>query len=635
MRRFRFLSPVVAFLVLVPLMGGLQAARPPQRIRLPHGFSPEGISIRHGRYLFVGSLSNGAIYRANARTGNGALFIEGQEGRSATGLKVRHRKLYVSGGETGQAYVYNAYSGKELATFQLTEDSTFVNDVVVTKDAAWFTDSINPVLYRVALGPRGVPRGPRHVRTVDLKGVDYRPGFNVNGIDAKRNGEKLILVQSNTGLLFKVDAGSGRARRIDLGGERVRNGDGILLDGSTLYVVQNMNNQLSVVKLERDLESGDVVRRIRDDDFDVPTTVAKKDGFLYIVNARFSTPPTPTTRYWVAVIPVPSGPQKEFSWKLKPTGTDAQLRGLDAVSFKVAWASGSEGTVLRTVNGGRSWRQVSPRGTGDLEFRDIEAFGRRRATVLAIGPGDASRIYRTADGGATWKLVFRNRDERAFYDCLAFYNHDRGLALSDPVNGKFRILLTTNGGRSWRVVPRRGMPEALTGEFAFAASGTCLVTGARHTAWFATGGADEARVFRSRNGGRRWSAATTPVRSTESGGIFSLAFTGAQRGLAVGGDFLTPDEAIDALALTSDGGSSWKLTRGRAPGGYRSGSAWAPRLRRTAIVVGPTGSDVSTDGGHNWRLFDDGSFDSVDCAPRGGCWASGAEGRAARLVVSP
>lgn len=328
----------------------------------------------------------------------------------------------------------------------------------------------------------------------------------------------------------------------------------------------------------------------------------------------------------------PLAGERELSWELTPTGTDARLRGLDVVSRKVVWTSGSEGTVLRTVDGGETWEDVSPPDTEDLEFRDIEAFDRNTASILSIGTGEDSRIYRTTDGGATWTLTFLNTDENAFYDCMDFFDHRRGLALSDPVDGKFRILATEDGGRSWSVVPTEGMPPALPGEFAFAASGTCLVAGRDLNAWFATGGSSEARVFHSVDGGLTWSVATTPIRSNESSGIFSLAFADADHGLAVGGDFTQPDVGIDALALTSDGGETWTLVED-APGGYRSGSVWVTQLPVVAIVVGPTGSDVTMDGGLTWTLFDEGSFDSVDCAPGGACWASGEQGRVARLVT--
>lgn len=152
------------------------------------------------------------------------------------------------------------------------------------------------------------------------------------------------------------------------------------------------------------------------------------------------------------------------TWELTETGTDARFRGLAAVSRDDAWVAGSRGTVLRTADGGRHWRDVSPPGAADLEFRDIEAFDRRRAVVLAIGEGEASRVLRTDDGGATWTESFRNTDARAFYDCLTFFDSRHGLAMSDPVDGKFRILSTSDGGRNWKVLPDAGMPAARPGE---------------------------------------------------------------------------------------------------------------------------------------------------------------------------
>jgi photosystem II stability/assembly factor-like uncharacterized protein len=255
--------------------------------------------------------------------------------------------------------------------------------------------------------------------------------------------------------------------------------------------------------------------------------------------------------------------------------------------------------------------------------------------ALSIGEGEASRVYRTDDGGRTWTETFRNDDPAAFYDCMAFFDARRGLALSDPVGGRFRIIATADGGRSWRVLSNDGMPDALPGEFAFAASGTCLVTADEpdrydRRAWFATGGAATARVFRTDDGGRTWSVVDTPVPSGPTAGIYSLAFRNARQGVAVGGDFAAPTVAPDAAATSRDGGRTWRPAV-REPGEYRSGSAWVPRFRRTVLAVGPTGSDVSRDGGRTWTRFDTGSFDSVDCAPTGRCWASGEAGRAAVL----
>jgi sugar lactone lactonase YvrE len=301
---------LIAFAAALVASGAPPAAgaddSPPHRIPLPRGFAPEGIAIRHGNSFYVGSITTGAIYRAHARTGEGAVFVPGEEGRSAIGLAIAHQKLFVAGGATGRARVYDARSGELEAAYRLATGPTFVNDVVATKGAAWFTDSVNQVLYRVPLSRDGTPGDPADVETVPLSGdIAFREGFNVNGIDATHDGETLVIVQSNTGWLFNVDADSGETERIDLNGARVRNGDGILLQGRELFVVQNMNNQVAVVKLDRDLDSGEVLQRFGDPSFDVPTTIASSNGWLYIVNARFGTPVTPETRYWVTVLREP------------------------------------------------------------------------------------------------------------------------------------------------------------------------------------------------------------------------------------------------------------------------------------------------------------------------------------------
>jgi photosystem II stability/assembly factor-like uncharacterized protein len=318
-----------------------------------------------------------------------------------------------------------------------------------------------------------------------------------------------------------------------------------------------------------------------------------------------------------------------FAWHDTPTGSAARLRGLSAVSSTTAWASGSLGTVLRTTDRGATWQQVGPPGTQDLQFRDIEAFDADHAVILSIGSGSDSRIYVTADGGQTWALTFVNPDPNAFFDCMTFYNSRRGLALSDPPDGlHFRVMATDDGGLSWHVTGAQ-MPEALPGEFAFAASGQCITTDHGRRAWFGTGGAAQARVFRSDDGGASWSVAATPLNSGPTAGIFALAFRGQQHGLAVGGDFLAETASPDNFAGTADGGASWNLLPA-APPEYRSGATWLDG--HTALAVGPSGSDVSTDAGATWQRFDDGSLDTVDCARPTACWASGANGRVAYLL---
>jgi photosystem II stability/assembly factor-like uncharacterized protein len=316
------------------------------------------------------------------------------------------------------------------------------------------------------------------------------------------------------------------------------------------------------------------------------------------------------------------------SWDLLATGSTSHFRGLAPVSRKVAWISGYDGLVLRTVDGGRSWIDASPAGAEALQFRDISAFDAMHAVAMAAGSGPDSRLYATSDGGRSWTLAYQNTDPAAFFDCMSFYDSRHGLVLSDPVDGKFRILSTRDRGRTWTVLPDAGMPPALPGEFGFAASGQCLTTSGRH-AWFGTGGGSSARVFHSRDGGLTWDVKNTPLVSSPSAGVFGLAFRTPVLGIAVGGDFAAPDASVNVSAVSYLNGP-WLRAR-TEPSGYRSGVTFVPRTVATAIAVGLTGSDISRDGGRTWQTFDTGQFDTVSCARDGSCWASGDLGRVAVL----
>lgn len=276
----------------------------PASISLPDGFQPEGIAVGRGATIYAGSLATGAIYAANLVTGAGRLLVQPQAGRAAVGLDFDPRTslLYVAGGQTGAAQVYDSVTGAMVASYQLTTDpGTFVNDQIVTRDAVYFTDTRLPVVYRLALGRDGRPRPSDAVTTIQLGG-DYLhlPGLpNGNGIVASRDGRTLIIVHTFLGVLYRVDVETGYATEIDLDGASVFAGDGLLLRGDRLYVVQNTLNQISVIDLDRHCARGELERVIADDRLDIPTTIDDFAGGLYVVNARFTTTPLPDTRYTI------------------------------------------------------------------------------------------------------------------------------------------------------------------------------------------------------------------------------------------------------------------------------------------------------------------------------------------------
>jgi sugar lactone lactonase YvrE len=283
------LLTLLAGLVLFAVAPASATGSWPETIPLPTGFQPEGIDVGDGHTFYVGSIPTGAVYRGDLRTGEGRILVQAQAGRAAIGLDFADKRLFVAGGPTGRAWVYDARTGTTLASYQLAAGPpTFVNDVVVTRDAAWFTESQGAVLYRVPIAPDGTLGSQADVETVPLTGdFTLAPGFNVNGVDATPQGDTLVIVQSNLGRLYTVDPTSGDADLIELAGGDVMLGDGILLDAKTLYVVQNRLNRVAVVRLRPDLSSGTITGHLTDSDLDVPTTVAEFGKALYAVNARF------------------------------------------------------------------------------------------------------------------------------------------------------------------------------------------------------------------------------------------------------------------------------------------------------------------------------------------------------------
>ncbi|MFE6921489.1 SMP-30/gluconolactonase/LRE family protein [Nocardia sp. NPDC057663] len=280
----------------------------PTTIALPAGFQAEGVAIGSLPIAYFGSMADGSIYRANLVTGQGDLLTRGP-GSQALGLQLDDRgRLFVAGGTGGDFRVVDAWTGAVLATYQFaTGPQTFVNDMVLTPEGAWVTDSFAPVLYHLPIGRDGALPPPDAVVRIPLTGdIDYIPGaFNANGIVRTPDGTGLLIVQSITGHLFRVDPTTGIARRVDLGGESLTDGDGLLRQGTTLFAVQNRRNAIAMITLDPAGTVGTLDRRITDPRFDVPATVAAYGDRLYLPNARFDTAPTSATPYSAVAVDRP------------------------------------------------------------------------------------------------------------------------------------------------------------------------------------------------------------------------------------------------------------------------------------------------------------------------------------------
>lgn len=316
----------------------------------------------------------------------------------------------------------------------------------------------------------------------------------------------------------------------------------------------------------------------------------------------------------------------QAQWQKQQIATDADFRGLCAVSSKAAWVSGTKGRFGRTSDGGQTWSVGTVDGAEKLDFRDVEAFGEATAYLLSAGPGEASRIYKTTDAGKSWKMQFKNAEPDGFFDAIAFWDENHGLAFGDPVKGQFQLIRTDDGGATWKPLDAKSLPAALPNEGAFAASGTCLITHGDKDVWFATGGAKSARVFHSADRGSTWTVSETPlVAAIPSAGIFSIAWRDAKNGIVVGGDYRQPNANGANAAITNDGGQTWTLLNQPFP--FRSGAAWN---KDRWIAVGTSGSHQSTDQGVTWQPIDRENYNSVAFTATGEGWAAGPKGKIAR-----
>jgi len=322
------------------------------------------------------------------------------------------------------------------------------------------------------------------------------------------------------------------------------------------------------------------------------------------------------------------------TWTTQQSNVTHRLRGISAVNVRVIWASGAGSTVLRTMNGGETWQRLQVT-TDQLDFRDIDASDENTAYILSIGNGSASRIYKTTDAGATWTLQFKNEDEKVFLDAMSFWDPNNGIVVGDSVNGQLFVMTTNDGGAEWKRVPPASLPPALPNEGAFAASGTNIAVVGKTHAWIGLGAANKARVLLTTDRGRTWKIVETPIKSGQSSGIFSVAFRDTKHGVVVGGDYTKETEASDNLALTNDGGLTWKLATGLS--GFRSAVAYVPVRgvpgSKTLVAIGPSGSDLSTDDGLTWQPIEGPGFDTLSFASKNLAWASGVRGTIGQLSL--
>ncbi len=319
-----------------------------------------------------------------------------------------------------------------------------------------------------------------------------------------------------------------------------------------------------------------------------------------------------------------------LTFEVQKPKINSSLRGISVIDSLTAWASGSNGTYLRTTDGGKTWADGKVKGFEALDFRDVEAFDKNTAIIMSI---DAPAFFfKTTDGGKSWKRKYMNRDPKVFFDGLTFWDENNGIAFSDPIDEKFFIIKTNDGGDTWKEISSLYIPTAIKGEGGFAASGTSVAVAGNDLVWIGTGGAERSRIFLSQDAGENWRVMNTPIISgSASRGVFSISFKDDLCGVAVGGDYRNDKDNFANCAISDDGGLSWQLVDNYQPGGFRSCVAWNS-VYYFYLTTGTSGSDYSVDDGKTWTFINNQSYNAIGFSKKdGSCFVVGDRGAIARV----
>lgn len=320
---------------------------------------------------------------------------------------------------------------------------------------------------------------------------------------------------------------------------------------------------------------------------------------------------------------------KEYSWEEFSIESQPSLRGISVLNEKVIWVSGTNGTVMKTINGGLNWEDVYVPDSDSLDFRDVEVLTEDEVVLMSAGPGKKSNIYKSKDGGRHWSLELTNAYDSGFYDGMAFWDETHGILGGDPIDGKLFLMKTSDGGDSWQRIHPDKLPEMNDGEIGgFAASGSHL-TVFGESVWIGSGGRSS-RVFYSQDRGEHWEVVYTPIIQGEgSQGIFSMDFFDANTGIAVGGDYKNEDEGKNNVMFTNDGATTWKLADSFPV--FQSSVRYVGENR--LISVGPAAVYTSDNGGTSWSKIAGSGYHTLDVSEDGAIWAAGRDGIVGQLVT--